>query len=43
MLELDTDGVLFGAATHDIGKAICTEELEAPGNSHEHGANLLES
>jgi hypothetical protein len=43
MLELDTESVLFGAATHDIGKAICTEELVAPGNSHEQrGANLLE-
>lgn len=26
--------VLFGAATHDIGKAICSEELVGPGESH---------
>lgn len=34
-LPLDAETVLFGAATHDIGKAIHPEELRAPGNRHE--------
>lgn len=34
-VELDAEAVLFGAATHDIGKAFHPSELEAPGNLHE--------
>lgn len=34
-LPIDTDAVLFGAATHDIGKACCHAELTAPGHEHE--------
>lgn len=42
-LQLDTDSILFGAATHDIGKAVYFEELSAPGRSHEeHGPELLQ-
>lgn len=34
-LSFDHDLVVFGAATHDIGKARCPEELVAPGTTHE--------
>ena len=34
-LPFDRDAVLFGAATHDIGKAIHTAELSGPGSEHE--------
>jgi hypothetical protein len=34
-LPFDSDAVLFGAATHDIGKVVHPEELEAPGTRHE--------
>ena len=34
-LEYDEQGVLVGAATHDIGKALCPAELTAPGVQHE--------
>ena len=38
----DTETVLFGAATHDIGKALDTIELVQPGKGHErHGVELL--
>jgi len=41
-VELDREGILFGAATHDVGKATFTEELAGPGKVHEsHGAELL--
>jgi hypothetical protein len=41
-LEFDADSVIFGAATHDIGKVTCPEELVGPGKSHEEkGADLL--
>jgi hypothetical protein len=34
--------VLFGAATHDAGKARCPNELSAPGSAHEkEGERLL--
>lgn len=43
-LEFDQQAVLFGAATHDVGKASIREELEASGSAHEdRGAELLES
>ncbi|MFE4258665.1 HD domain-containing protein [Streptomyces sp. NPDC056883] len=34
-LAFDREAVLFGAATHDIGKAVHTAELEGPGSAHE--------
>ncbi len=34
--SLDREAVLFGAATHDIGKATVRIELTGPGNLHEH-------
>ena len=34
-LSLDADAILFGAATHDIGKALHPEELSRPGHKHE--------
>jgi hypothetical protein len=41
-LEFDTTAVLFGAATHDIGKILHVEELSGPGHAHEEaGRDLL--
>lgn len=41
-IELDKGSVFFGAATHDMGKAVCPEELTGPGKSHEmQGADLM--
>jgi hypothetical protein len=41
-LEFDTTAVLFGAATHDIGKVLHVAELSAPGRRHEEaGRDLL--
>jgi HD superfamily phosphodiesterase len=38
----DSDAVLLGAATHDIGKAVWPTELDGPGNEHERaGFELL--
>ena len=34
-LEFDTTAVLFGAATHDIGKVVHVAELAGPGSLHE--------
>jgi hypothetical protein len=34
-LETDREAVLFGAATHDIGKIRHPEELSGPGHAHE--------
>ena len=34
-LSVDLDAVLFGAATHDIGKVVHPEELTGPGDLHE--------
>jgi hypothetical protein len=34
-LYFDREAVLFGAATHDIGKILHPEELTAPGKLHE--------
>lgn len=35
--------ISFGAATHDMGKAVCPEKLSAPGHKHEQaGVVLLE-
>lgn len=41
-VSFDKDAVLFGAATHDIGKALSTTELVQPGKKHERrGVHLL--
>lgn len=41
-LSVDADAVLFGAATHDIGKALHPAELSGPGSEHEPaGRDLL--
>ncbi|MES5818507.1 HD domain-containing protein [Streptomyces sp. RG80] len=41
-LPLDREAVLFGAATHDIGKTAHVAELSGPGSSHEEtGRDLL--
>ncbi|MFK0259252.1 HD domain-containing protein [Streptomyces sp. NPDC090445] len=41
-LAVDRDGVLFGAATHDVGKTLHLEELTGPGSAHEEaGRDLL--
>ena len=34
-VQLDRDAVLFGAATHDIGKTAHPAELSGPGSAHE--------
>jgi hypothetical protein len=34
-LAFDPDAVLYGAATHDIGKVIHVDELTVPGSQHE--------
>jgi len=42
-LDYDADSVLFGAATHDLGKVLHPNELTATGNQHEQdGPFLLE-
>ncbi|NUP52712.1 MAG: HD domain-containing protein [Catenulispora sp.] len=41
-VALDSEAVLFGAATHDIGKVLHPAELSGPGSSHEPaGRDLL--
>jgi HD domain-containing protein len=40
-LDVDHDAVLFGAATHDIGKVIHIEELSGPGSRHEAAGQRL--
>ncbi|MER5737320.1 HD domain-containing protein [Streptomyces sp. NPDC002262] len=41
-LAVDRDAVLFGAATHDLGKTLHLEELSGPGSAHEAaGRDLL--
>jgi HD domain-containing protein len=34
-VDFDTTAVLFGAATHDIGKVVHRSELAGPGSAHE--------
>jgi HD domain len=42
-LSFDAEAVHFGAATHDLGKVLHSNELTGPGNRHEeHGPGLLE-
>ncbi|MFC1430317.1 HDIG domain-containing metalloprotein [Streptacidiphilus sp. N1-3] len=38
---LDRDAVLFGAATHDIGKTVHRGELSGPGSAHEEAGVAL--
>jgi hypothetical protein len=40
-LAFDREAVLFGAATHDIGKVIHVEELSGPGSAHEPAGRAL--
>jgi HD superfamily phosphohydrolase YqeK len=40
-LRLDRDAVLFGAATHDIGKIAHIAELSGPGSAHEQAGREL--
>lgn len=40
-LRLDRDAVLFGAATHDIGKTTHIAELSGPGSAHEEAGREL--
>lgn len=41
-LTIERDAVLFGAATHDLGKVLHPSEISAPGNLHEReGPELL--
>jgi hypothetical protein len=40
-LPVNQDAVLFGSATHDVGKARYIEELSAPGDKHEQGGEKL--
>jgi hypothetical protein len=41
-LIVDREAVMFGAATHDVGKVIHPEELSGPGSAHERaGYELL--
>lgn len=40
-LDLDSEAVLFGAATHDIGKSVHVEELTGPGSRHEPAGQQL--
>lgn len=40
-LSFDRDAVLFGAATHDIGKTVHVRELSGPGAAHEEAGRAL--
>ncbi|MFI9407346.1 HD domain-containing protein [Nocardia sp. NPDC052316] len=40
-VAVDEEAVLFGAATHDIGKVIHPDELSGPGSAHEQDGYLL--
>lgn len=40
-LVIDREAVLFGAATHDIGKIVHVEELSGPGSRHEPAGQQL--
>jgi putative nucleotidyltransferase with HDIG domain len=40
-LAVDAEAVLFGAATHDIGKALHPAELSGPGAEHERAGHAL--
>lgn len=40
-LPFNREAVLFGAATHDIGKTVYTAELSGPGSAHEEAGREL--
>jgi len=40
-LGYDRDAMLFGAATHDIGKAVFPAEITGPGSAHEEAGRRL--
>ncbi|MFF1926262.1 phosphohydrolase [Streptomyces sp. NPDC058221] len=40
-LAFDREAVLFGAATHDVGKAVHLAELAGPGSAHEDAGQEL--
>ncbi|MGW6413920.1 HD domain-containing protein [Streptomyces sp. NPDC055055] len=40
-VTFDREAVLFGAATHDIGKAVHVAELSEPGSAHEEAGEAL--
>ncbi|MEW2049331.1 HD domain-containing protein [Streptomyces sp. NPDC005476] len=40
-LHFDREAVLFGAATHDIGKSVHVSELSGPGAAHEEAGRTL--
>ncbi|MDW8804151.1 phosphohydrolase [Streptomyces scabiei] len=40
-LLIDREAVLFGAATHDIGKTVHVSELSGPGAAHEEAGQAL--
>ena len=40
-LGYDRDALLFGAATHDIGKALLPAEITGPGSAHEEAGRQL--
>ncbi|MDV9168825.1 HD domain-containing protein [Streptomyces sp. W16] len=40
-LSLDREAVLFGAATHDVGKTVHVSELSGPGAAHEEAGRTL--
>jgi hypothetical protein len=40
-LDFDTTAVLFGAATHDVGKVLHADELSGPGSRHEPAGERL--
>jgi len=40
-LPLDREAVLFGAATHDVGKTLHVSELSGPGAAHEEAGRTL--
>lgn len=40
-LAFDRPAVLFGAATHDIGKVVHVNELSGPGSAHEHAGHAM--
>ena len=40
-VTFDREAVLFGAATHDVGKAVHVSELSGPGAAHEEAGQTL--
>ncbi|MFD7256945.1 HD domain-containing protein [Streptomyces sp. NPDC059874] len=40
-MVFDREAVLFGAATHDVGKTVHVAELSGPGSAHEEAGRAL--